>query len=392
MTKVIIMVLLSALLLMFLISCEEEHQPLNPGKDPEIKTVSISSTWNIHRQTPDIIEVEVFDPQGAANLNPVYLQVSNENGVVIFNDSLYDDGSYYHPQSGDVLAKDGFFRNRFRAADIDSSVGEYIFTFEVADKDGNIAAPRLIDVRFRWAEVAEIATVISPDSLKSGSVAAYLNAILENYSPGTDTLSVYVRVKKSGQPVVLSTITMFNDGNYEDHGDQVAGDSVFSYKMDSTFSANKQGLYDHAFQVESSLGDTSATVTRQIFLENKPGKVHSVEIPDSVKRPASGSVLVYTNAHVSDPQGLADVDSVYFTLQDSQGNFIRDEFNNLVKLMLYDDGDGNLHGDSQAGDGIYSTILEISSQNQLESYTLYFYMRDRVGQLSAVKTHPFSIY
>ncbi|MGD9900079.1 MAG: hypothetical protein AB7T22_13220, partial [Calditrichaceae bacterium] len=201
--------------------------------------------------------------------------------------------------------------------------------------------------------------------------------------------SVYFNIKDAENTFVLSTLAMYNDGNFSAHGDVTAADSIFSFRMDSSFSASKKGLYNLEFIANDEFDEKSASVSRLIFLENKNGIIYETELPDSVKLPTgpSGKEKIQIQALADDPQGLSDIDSVYFRMEKPDGTYS----GGGAKFELKDNGSG-IYGDDQAGDGIYSLIIQLESSNQQGLYKLHFNSRDRVGQLSPESIDSLMVY
>ncbi|MFC2089060.1 hypothetical protein ACFLSX_05600, partial [Calditrichota bacterium] len=112
-------------------------------------------------------------------------------------------------------------------------------------------------------------------------------------------------------------------------------------------------------------------------------------VPDSIERPGTpGNTTPFElNAVVQDPQGLADIDSVYFLSEKPDGNFSGNGF----RFEMKDDGSAQF-GDDQANDGEYSIIIEIGNSNDLGLYIFHFYIRDKVGHLTAVTRDSITVY
>jgi len=377
----------SFVLIILLTSCSEENQPVVIGKDPSIVKVNIMSNWSIYRDKTYSVEIEVTDPQGPGTLALAMFTVQNEAQTVVFKDTLYDDGAFIHKDDGDVLAKDGIFRNQFLAAQIDSVSGIYSFTFNVTDEDENEAVPQTTEVVFGLNVAPLLVEVLAPDSLKSGADADYVYATVSDINGNDEITKVHMGLYKPGSSNAIASFLLFNDGNAEENGDIVAGDSIYSYKMDSSFAAGKNGIYNLEFIAEDTFEDQSVMLLKTILLENEVGKILNITMPDSVVRPAQ--IPIY--ATVTDPQGLTDIDSVYFLLEQEDGTFIKNQDGSLLKLLLFDDGDYNGNGDALEGDGVFSEILSVTTQNIAETYIFHFYMRDRVGNLSTVQKHPLKI-
>ena len=373
--------------------CAENQEPPLATPQFEISKIRLDEAWNLKNTDPYTVEVHVQTSGSTSELLPVVLEVSDGMGSVLYTDSLYDDGAAYHPDDGDVIAGDGVFRNRFRADQITDQPVMLTFSFQASDIKNEQSAVYSTDIRFDNNYKPVVVAITAPDTLKEGTEAAYLYAAVFDKDGTEEVNKVLVEVFEASDDASVDTFSLFNDGNFIENGDVTAGDSIFSYKMDSSYAVGKKGAYRFRFTPYDDFTFPGEPRSVNIFLVNNPGQVFTVNMPDSLPLPAQGSsVLVQVYADVGDPQGLSDVDSVYFTLEDSQGEYVVDDYGNLVKITLSDDGDMENSGDQVAGDGIFSVIIRVSSTNRKESYTLHFYERDLVGNLSDDTRQPFVIY
>ncbi len=116
------------------------------------------------------------------------------------------------------------------------------------------------------------------------------------------------------------------------------------------------------------------------------GKILWVEVPDSIQIPPEGTFRkALVKAAVEDPDGLQDVDSVYFYSRKPDGTLA----NNGKPLPMVDNGKPfNINnpwvdaGDEKAGDGIYSLTILIDNSALTGKFYFTFYMRDKAGNLS----------
>lgn len=124
--------------------------------------------------------------------------------------------------------------------------------------------------------------------------------------------------------------------------------------------------------------------------ENLPGIITQVDVPDSLEIPKpSFFTRGLVRAWVSDPNGLKDVDSVYFFSKKPDGVYA----NGGKPLVLVDNGRPfNISnpwveaGDSVAGDGIYSLSIILQNDGLPGRYHFTFYLRDKAGHLSDAVT------
>lgn len=386
--------LLVVLSLVFIIACEEESNPAKVGTDPVIEEITLRDKWNSASTLLNKVEVKVTDPQGFANITGVLLEVINSsNSQVIFSDSLFDDGAYHHSEDGDVIAGDGVFSNRFSSVQILSGAGDgdYIFSLQAFDKESHQSAAEQQSALFGPNARPEIINVILPDTLMSGTSGQVFEISVTDADGLEDIYRVYFESQKDGSSTQIYEMDLFNDGNLNDHGDLFANDSIFSIKLDSTFAAGKQGPYIFHYYVEDSFNELNQTdVTSNIEIENLVGSILQTSVPDSIAKPVTpgNTVPFELNAQVTDPQGLADIDSVYFLSEKPDGTFAGNGF----RFQLLDDGNQSQSGDDIASDGEYSIVIEIASSNDPGTYVFHFYMRDLVGQLTNVVLDSIVVY
>jgi len=384
----------SILMISFLIGCSKDNNPVQVGSNPVIEKISIRQKWNVQSAAFNKIEVTVQDPQGFANLATVIFSVTlSGSSTPIFQDSLYDDGAYFNQNDGDVLAGDGVFSNKFSADNITPSktTGDYIFSFTAIDRDRNVSSPKVETVVFGINARPEILKVSAPDTFKSG-VSGAVFAVTVSDSDGIDDITdVWFNSSGFGDQ-----IHFFNDGDFANHGDEFAADSIYSVNLDSTFGAAKAGMYNIQYHIKDSFDETNLIIpSSPIYIENKTGKIISLSVPDTMHRPAANFHHRLLTAKVTDPQGLADIDSVYFfslrpdTVLANKGN----------PILLVDNGlPFNIFnpavevGDQDEGDGIYSFSLIAFDTTKTGTYKFSFYMRDKAGNLTEVKKDSVTIY
>lgn len=109
-----------------------------------------------------------------------------------------------------------------------------------------------------------------------------------------------------------------------------------------------------------------------------PPVIETVQVPDTLRRPAPSEppVLFQVVAHVSDPDGLANILRVELRVD------------NGAPILLCDDGGQGMcggipnSGDAVAGDGLFTMTLLLTSDNVPGTYTFAFQAIDRTGLTS----------
>lgn len=389
--------------LIFLFACnEDDNTPVDLEANPTIEEVTLNNRWNTRSSTAYRIEVKTQDPQGPSNLDIVYLRVTEQGkDEIVFSDSLYDDGAFYHPNDGDVLAGDGVFSNRFLPSLISTSAEEltYVFDFVALDRDGHDSKNIERIVIFAPNYAPFIFQVTAPDTFPWINEDVVFSIAAADSDGIDDIVNVYFESQEVATGAKKFETNLYNDGDITTHGDTVAGDSIFSVKLDSSFRVNKQGLYDLLFHVEDSYGEGfTYTPAHRIFVGNAGAQFVSIHVPTVMTKPLNPGDYnrELMTVEVSDPQGLADIDSVYFYSLKPDSSWA-----NMGKpFLLVDDGvpfntstrDPET-GDLVAGDGIYSfsIIVYNNPQTNLGIYTFYIYIRDKAGNLTGPETRQVAI-
>jgi len=117
------------------------------------------------------------------------------------------------------------------------------------------------------------------------------------------------------------------------------------------------------------------------------GYIISTNVPDTVFRPAD----IPINTFVGDPQGIDDIQRVYFELKASDGTYIETSPGNHFQQNMFDSGNLTAHGDTTAGDSEFSVILSVTESNVADVYTLEFYAVDKVSNVSLMVSDTLDI-
>jgi hypothetical protein len=101
----------------------------------------------------------------------------------------------------------------------------------------------------------------------------------------------------------------------------------------------------------------------------------SVDAPDTVRIPETGTRIIQITARATHPNGVSFIREVLATRTD----------NRAITFRLLDDGDRNgLSGDQTAGDGIFTATLQVPSTNTPAVRTFEYQAIDRAERRSNV--------
>lgn len=186
-------------------------------------------------------------------------------------------------------------------------------------------------------------------------------------------------VGSDGKLLNSSPVRMFDNGKPE-NGDDVSGDNKFAEKF-SLRQTDPVGKYTINFYVEEN-GNRDKVALANFNYDNGQTNVapvisNDIIEPDTVV--ANDTVVILNSVMVLDPNGLNDVEQVYFIVNRPDSS--------TALLDLFDDGDLETNGDSTAGDGIYSRLISVNQNNTKGTYRFDFQARDRGGLLSNTISH-----
>jgi len=209
--------------------------------------------------------------------------------------------------------------------------------------------------------------------LRLNSNANIIQSYVEIYSPENKKLN--------SSPIVL-----YDDGSAS-HGDQSAGDGIFSNKFPFSQS-NLNGSYKVIYYVESKDGNTKQVALHSFIYQNGNNNVapeiSNLVAPDTAEI-GSVTLLIFLSVDVADSNGQSDIKMVYFN------SFIPPNGNAASNnpFVMLDDG---TNGDMTANDGTYSIIIQLPPQGVTKGvYRWEFMARDRGNKLSNIIIHYINI-
>lgn len=369
-------------------ACEEEVVQPEPGDIFAIETVKTPAVVDVSRERDYALMFRISHPDGISAISGVKATLFQSNQTTQFREiTLLDDGNTQNSGSGDVLAGDGVFSNVFQSDSLVFPRGSFFIRASVTDNSGETLTTGFAESRTIVNVAPEILTTNVPDTLQSGTAPiAFSITVLD--SNLTDDIQ-YGLMRLQRNSVTLATDTLFTENANSDF------EAVLTRNIDSTYAAERVGEYQLAFQVADASGDLSNIVSQPIFLENTAPTLSELQQPDSVQLPpANQPKLTLLTIKISDPQGLSDIDSVYFNSVLPNGN---PASNN--PFILYDNGlpfDPNQNpaavGDLVQGDGIYSRTIVISSDVPPGNYIFSYFSRDKIGNFRVGPVDTLVVY
>lgn len=380
--------------------CDKEGGEARPSVAPAILEAEVPQTV-VPGQTM-VVSARVTDPQGVRTVRFVLVEIRSAGGELVAVDTLFDDGAYFHPEDGDVVAGDGVFTGRIVWRWSGSVELSFKLALRAVDQEDHESAPVERLILARRNHPPAILQLEAPGRLPSGFEGTQrFRAMVADSEGLADVAMVRLQGLRSG--VEAFSARLYDDGT---HGDRHPDDGWFELEIDASFGAGKAGEYLLRAQAFDRTGAQSSPWDQTLWIENGPPVVAQVDLPDSVAKPPSGSVAVRITAKVRDPQGLEDIRSVGFLSLKPDGTYA----NNGQPIPMVDNGlpfDPALYpqpfyGDEVAGDGVFTFTMVVYSDAEAAraglppvlkgEYRFRFQAMDWVGQKSETVERVFVVY
>jgi hypothetical protein len=257
-----------------------------------------------------------------------------------------------------------------------------LLLFSCKDKQGTVDAPQTVprllsaSIDPPWVHLDSNRTIV--DSLGNNiyriTISAAATAIDADGAGDIGSLSLVVRTPRLNSPLFAGLYGP--DARITDTAWFAVSASFMMERCDAAFTVDFQA------QDNSQLTSNALGLSFTAYRNNLPPSLSNLIAPDTVVRPSTGSVTFLFAATTIDPDGLCDVADVSFYLLSPPPP--------SGAIPLFDDGDP-AKGDQTAGDGIFSRIVSISSQNTLGEKRIVFLAKDRAGALSDSLFHSFYV-
>lgn len=195
----------------------------------------------------------------------------------------------------------------------------------------------------------------------------YFYLFVEDLQGPQDIEDAYFMRDNRDSTFNTDTLYMYDTGL---DGDNIAGDGVFTYGVTSNDLPQEMGDYIYRFEAVDKDDAYAEPLERIITFNDEQGPyLYNLLAPDSLRKGSSDPEYMFIR--VWDSRGLDFIDSVYFTVMRP------DSTSSGYRFVMYDDGAVISHGDSIAGDGIYSLgIMPPAPENQSGVYTFTYEVTD----------------
>lgn len=366
-------------------SCTQDNPTqIDRGVLPEISELIAPSVVYNQSLRKHLISVKVADPQGLTDISEVSYKITPSGASVpVLHGQLVDNGT-----QGDILPKDGVFVAQIDGQFAGNLTGEFKLEVSARDVAGNVSnvLGAIIQVLAGSENAApEITGVAVPATVPVDSAFTFLISVAVTDAEGqADIQKVTYQFFPPAHPNPTKEDTLSDRGVA---GDLIAGDGVYSATLSSSLFA-KIADYFIRFQAEDRAGNQSparvVTLRGRFQITGAP-VISNISVPEIVNAAVNSVALIA--AAVSDPQGLADIDTVQVRIFLPEGPEAANS-----PLILRDDGNPTLSGDQVAGDGVFSGLLSLPGNGTSPiDFKLVFQARDQSGKSSNPVDHILTV-
>ncbi len=267
-TKILIYLNLT-LILTFFLGCEKDFDSVIENYNPDYQVKLVSPSDSIQYNPLDsLINVRIAF-NSTVNIQSVYCDVyASDNSKLNAGPlTLLDNGRI---ENGDDVANDGSFANKFPLSEAYPN-GIYNIKYFVTDKSNSTNQVALGTFKFDNGQ-ANIAPIISddivdPDTAIVTDTTIILTSIKVFDQNGlSDIDKIYFIVYRPNGTTSGAQNLMFDDGNLSQHGDQTAGDGIYSLII-SINSTNAKGTYRLEFQAKDRGGKLSNIINHSLLIQ-----------------------------------------------------------------------------------------------------------------------------
>lgn len=254
------------LLLLFLLlavyyGCEKKFDSPVETKQAVYQVKEVSDFDSFTHTLTDSIIYPSIEFTSSTDINKVWIEILSPEDENISSKTIYLDNGKTNPNVFSTLVT---MKNQYIN-------GMYSINYFVEDKTGTtkkVASQTFLFDNGKSNIAPEILSVSAPDTIEVVDVALAftINVTVIDSNGIKDISEVYFTTVKPDQTSSGSRTSLFDDGNYKDNGDAVAGDGIFSRAL-SIDPTNQKGTYRFDFEAKDRGGLVSQVVRKYIVVK-----------------------------------------------------------------------------------------------------------------------------
>lgn len=260
---------LNLILVFIFIGCEKEYDTVIENYIPDYQVKLVSPSDSVRYNPVDSLITIRIEFNSATNIQSVYCDVyASDNSKLNTSPlSLLDNGQI---ANGDDVANDGSFANKIPLSEYYPN-GTYNIKYYTTDKfevTKQVALGTFIYHNGQPNVAPAISNdIVNPDSAVVTSPIVILTSVKAADQNGPrDIERVYFLVYRPNGTTNNNQNLMFDDGDIDVHGDQVAGDGIYSLLIQIT-PANTKGTYRFEFAAKDRSGDLSNLINHSVVIQ-----------------------------------------------------------------------------------------------------------------------------
>lgn len=254
---------------LLLIGCDKTYDEIVDTSPNNYQVYSVSPTDSIRYITGDSVFTFKINFRLNSIVGDVFCSVTASDGSQITetNLQLFDNGN---AANGDNTPNDKVYSNKLSLSKYYPN-GYYTTKYFVEGKDNELSQVAIAKFKYNNGQdnLAPIIanTIIDPDTIVVTTTIPILSSVEVNDPNGkSDIAKVFFIVYKPDGSTNNSELELFDDGNFDDHGDQHAGDGIYSriIRVDET---NDKGSYRFQFNARDRSGELSNTINHIVLIQ-----------------------------------------------------------------------------------------------------------------------------
>lgn len=254
------------LVALFLLGCEEKFDNVIDHPYYNVQTIEVQPVNNINYNSTDSLITVSISFNSTENIKNVFCEVYSPDNSKS-NLTLYDDGKL---SNGDFVKGDNIFSNKITLGYF-SPNGNYSIKYYVTDISDNKSLVAIGSFNYSNGQ-SNVPPVISDDIIEPDTAIVNETTVINvsvRASDGnglSDIDKVYFIVYRPDGSTNNAQNYLFDDGDLTIHGDQTAGDGIYSLKIQIT-PQNAKGTYRFQFQARDRGGKLSNIINHFVLIQ-----------------------------------------------------------------------------------------------------------------------------
>lgn len=260
---------ISLLLAIVFTACDKQYDTVIENYNPDYQVKLVAPSDSIRFNPVDSLITIRIAFNSAVSIQNVYCDVYAADNTKLNSSplTLLDNGKI---ANGDDVAKDGSYANKIALSEYYPN-GIYNIKYFVNDNSNTTKQVALGTFKFDNGQnnFAPIISddIVDPDTAVVTDTTIILTSVKVSDQNGlSDIDKVYFVVYRPDGTTSNAQNIMYDDGNLSQHGDQTAGDGIYSLII-SINSTNTKGTYRIEFQAKDRGGKLSNIINHSLLIQ-----------------------------------------------------------------------------------------------------------------------------